>query len=196
MVVSIQIQIYWSYHTFMQNTHTYSYHYIFVLLFFHSYGWMIMLSRPKDPCPTFSPGVPKPKARKSTPTHGHRRGVGSLPKSPKPPPVGRSVTIHSGNENNTQSVPTPSGNENRVVSSNPLGKGVGVGLPLKDIPVQHINDSHPKPITDKQVKKKLKMVLEYNNLTFQLCRCQMLSLYALYAKSILENLNWLENIKT
>ena len=84
----------------------------------------------------------KPKARKSTPTHGHGHGVGSLPKSPKPPPVGRSVTVHSGNEN-------------RVVSSNPPGKGVGVCLPLKNIPVQYINDSSPKPVIDKQVKKEI-----------------------------------------
>ena len=62
--------------------------------------------------------------------------------------------VHSGNENHTQSVPTPSENENRVVSPNPLGKGVGVGLPLKNIPMQHSNDSHPKPISDKQVKKR------------------------------------------
>ena len=37
----------------------------------------------------------KPKPRKSTPTFGHRHGVESLPKCPKPPPVGRNVTIHS-----------------------------------------------------------------------------------------------------
>ena len=72
---------------------------------------------------------------------------------------------------------------------------MGVGLPLKNIPVQLINDSPPKPISDKQVKKEIEMVLEYNNVTFQLCRCRMLSLYALYAKSVLVNQNWLENIK-
>ena len=69
---------------------------------------------------------PKPKPRKSTTTCGCSQGAGSLSKSPKPPPVGRSLTIHSGNQNNTQLVPTP---------SNPLGKGVCVGLPLKNIPV-------------------------------------------------------------
>ena len=36
-----------------------------------------------------------PKPRKSTPTRGHRCGAGSLPKSPTPPPVGRSITVHS-----------------------------------------------------------------------------------------------------
>ena len=98
---------------------------------------------------------PKPKPRRSAPTHGHSHGGGSLPKSPKPPPVGRSVTIHSGNQNNTQLVPTPSENCNKVVSSNPLGKGVSEGQPLKNIPVQHISDSHPRPISNKQVKKEI-----------------------------------------
>ena len=95
----------------------------------------------------------KPKPRKSAPTHGCSWGAGSLPKSPKPPAVGRSVTIHSGNENNTQLVPTSSENGNKVASSNPPGKGVGVGLPLKNM--QHISDSRPKPISNKQVKKEI-----------------------------------------
>ena len=50
--------MYLSYHTFMLNTHNYSCHYIFVLLFFHSHGSMIMLSGPLDPKQTFSRGVP------------------------------------------------------------------------------------------------------------------------------------------
>ena len=65
----------------------------------------------------------KPKPRKSIPIHGWGWDVGSLPTSPKPPTVGRSVTKHSGNQNNTQLVPTPSENGNKVVSSNPPGKG-------------------------------------------------------------------------
>ena len=97
----------------------------------------------------------KPKPRKSTLTHGWGQGAGLLPKSPKPPPVGRSVTIHSGNQNNAQLVPTLSENGNKVVSSNSPGKGVGVGLALKNIPVQHISDSHPKPISNKQIKKEI-----------------------------------------
>ena len=32
---------------------------------------------------------------------------------------------------------------------------MGVGSPLKNISMQHINDSHPKPISDKQVKKEI-----------------------------------------
>ena len=97
----------------------------------------------------------KPKPRKSTPTHGCGWNAGLLPVSPKLPPVGRSVTKHSGNQNNTQLIPTPSENGNKVVSSNPPGKGVSVGLPLKNIPMQHISDSHPKPISSKQVKNEI-----------------------------------------
>ena len=73
----------------------------------------------------------------------------ALPRSPKPPSVSRSVAIHSGNRNNTQTIPTPSGNENSP------GKGVQGALPLKNIPVQHINDSCPKLITHRAVKKEI-----------------------------------------
>ena len=75
---------------------------------------------------------------RSKPTCGH--GCGSLPRSPKPPSVSTSVAKHSGNGNNTQKIPTPSGSENSP------GKSVPGALPLKNIPVQHINDSCPKPI--------------------------------------------------
>ena len=87
------------------------------------------------------------KLRKSTPTHGC--GHGSLPRSPKLPSVSTSVAIHSGNGNNTPKNPTPSGNENSP------GKGVLRDLPLKNIPVQHIYDSRPKPITHRAVKKEI-----------------------------------------
>ena len=137
----------------------------------------------------------KPKTRKSTPTRGCGCGAGSLPKSPKPPPVGRSVTIHSGNENNTQSVPTPSGNENRVVSSNPLGKGVGVGLPLKNMPMQHINDSCPKPISDKQVKKEIENGSGIQQSDFSVVWMLDVVLVCPVCKEYLVNQNWLENIK-
>ena len=85
------------------------------------------------------------KPRKSIPT----RGCGSIPRSPKPSTVARSVSIHSGNGNNKKSIPTPSGNEN----SN--GNCVGAGQPLKNLTVRKISDSHSNPITNRAVKKEI-----------------------------------------